>query len=283
MKRNPSARPLAWGVLIAIGGVLCWRARAWAAMSALALLLAAFAVHHVFRHREAMLRTGVALLSPRYRVVAGPLPEGKTLLVLPNHPALVDPLLVLTAYRAVKLRPLVDASFFAAPLFARVLKTLDAVPVPDLRGRHTAADVECVRGLRAKVVDTLAAGDSVLLYPAGHIYTKNSSRIGNRQLAYTVCRDLPPGVTVVGLRTEGLWGSMWSRCGRDDSPSFAATLAEAAFLWPFAFFMRRRTVCIHAEDMTERVRRWSAEPRKLFNLRLDDWYNRTRHPELDWQ
>ena len=99
--------------------------------------------------------------------------------------------------------------------------------------------------------------------------------IGTRQLAYSVCRELPPGVEVIGVRTRGLWGSIWSRAGRNDSPPFVPTLVKSVLLWFFAVpFMRRRKVAMHVENITSQVKEWTAEGSRIaFNRHLEAWYN----------
>ena len=120
----------------------------------------------------------------------------------------------------------------------------------------------------------MASGGSILLYPAGHIQTADGlDAIGNRRLAWTACRTLPPGTRVIAVRTTGLWGSIWSRAGRTASPPFVPTLLRSAFLWLFAVpFMRRRRVTLHLEDITDRVAAWAALPRAEFNRRLEEWF-----------
>ena len=61
-------------------------------------------------------------------------PEDVPILVLPNHPAMVVPMLVGATFWKTPLKPFSDESFFKARIVAPcVLKTLGAVPVPDLR------------------------------------------------------------------------------------------------------------------------------------------------------
>ena len=79
---------------------------------------------------------------------------------------------------------------------------------------------------------------------------------------------------MIGVRTTGLWGSIWSRRGRTASPSFVPTLAKSVILWLFAVpFMRRRKVTMHVENLTDRVRSWSQLTRLEFNRQLEIWYN----------
>jgi len=204
-------------------------------------------------------------------------PKTKTaLLVLPNHPAMVDPMLVGVTFWKTPLKPLSDESFFHTGIVApHVLKTLGAVAVPDLRKHRTAQGATIARGLGDIVKSTLEDGGNVIFYPSGHIQTESEHEdIGTRQLAYNMCRDLPEGVRVICVRTRGLWGSIWSRKGRKTSPSFVPTFIKSVFLWFFwAPFVPRRRVTMHVEDLTDRVKEWSSLTRLEFNRKLEEWYN----------
>ena len=233
----------------------------------------------VFSYRSVLLRTGRWLFLRRYRVEADGLTavaQDKPLLVLPNHPAMVDPMLVTVVFWKTPLRGLCDERFFHAGIVApAVLRTLGAVPVPDLRKHRTAKGASIARGLGDVVKNALADGGNVIFYPSGHIQTEpDRDDIGTRQLAYNICGDLPSGVRVIGVRTRGLWGSIWSRAGRKDSPAFVPTFIKSVLLWFFwSPFVPRRRVTMHVEDITDRVKEWSQGTRLEFNRKLNDWYN----------
>ena len=256
--------------------------RAFLLLIAAAMVVAPLAF--VFLNRNAFCFIGRWIFRRRYDMEVDGLEimermnaEGKTCLVLPNHPAIVDPMLVIAALWRTPLKPLADESFFHAGVVApTVLRTFGTVAVPDLRRHRSKAAATVARGLNEVVLGTLSRGGSVLFYPGGHIHTeKDREEIGSRQLAYNVCRELPPGVEVIGVRTRGLWGSIWSRAGRRDSPPFVATLVKSVLLWLFAVpFMRRRRVTMHLENLTSQIREWAAEGSRLaFNRRLESWYN----------
>ena len=244
----------------------------------LAVVMTVTPVAFVFSHRKALMSFGRWVLSRRYAVKADgleALATGKTYLVLPNHPAMVDPMLVAVTLKDTAVRPLADEKFFHTGLLApRALKTLGAVAVPDLRAHRSRTGATVARGLFDVVKTTLAGGGNVIFYPSGHLYTEDREQIGTRQLAHVVCGELPAGVEVIGVRTKGLWGSIWSRKGRTSSPAFLPTLAKSVFLWLFvAPFRAKRPVTMHFENLTDRVREWSALPRLEFNRRLEQWYN----------
>ena len=233
----------------------------------------------VFSYRSVLLCVGRWVFAWRYRVEIDGLKsvaQDKPLLVLPNHPAMVDPMLVGVTFWKTPLKPLSDELFFHTGIVAPwVLKTLGAVAVPDLRKHRTAKGATIARGLGDIVKSTLEDGGNVIFYPSGHIQTESEHEdIGTRQLAYNMCGDLPENVRVIGVRTRGLWGSIWSRKGRKTSPSFVPTFIKSVFLWFFwAPFVPRRRVTMHVEDMTDRVKEWSKLTRLEFNRKLEEWYN----------
>ncbi len=272
----------------------CYALVSWAfGPKAFLLLLAVVFVVAPFAfamsYRKVLVFTGRWIFRRRYNVeVEGLECLGGTsnaadvsFLVLPNHPAMVDPMLVTSELWATPLRPLSDESFFHAGVVAPwVLRTLGAVAVPDLRKHRTAKGATLARGLGDIVLRTLDCGESVIFYPSGHIWTEPREEIGTRQLAYNICREIAGrgasgrNVQVIGVRTSGLWGSIWSRKGRRTSPAFVPTLAKSVLLWLFwSPFAPRRRVTIHVENITDRVKEWSRGTRLEFNARLEEWYN----------
>lgn len=242
----------------------------------------------VFFNRDLLLCVGRWILHQRYRVTPSGLDDldpTRTYLIVPNHPAIVDPL-VLTAelyHRRVVIRPLVDESFFSNTIFRHIFKMFNAVKVPDfrklnfrpvLKRRPSLKDsAHRARQLHPTVVETLAKGGSVLVYPSGHITANGREELSNRQLVYNVISKLPKGVSVLGVRIRGLYGSMWSRVGGRAAPRFALTFVKAIFLWFGTWFRRRRAVTIHFEDLTERVAEWAKDGRQAFNAALERWYD----------
>ena len=251
--------------------------KAFLLLLAIAFLVAPFLF--VFSYRPVLLCVGRWVFAWRYRVEIDGLKsvaQDKPLLVLPNHPAMVDPMLVGVTFWKTPLKPLSDELFFHTGIVApHVLKTLGAVAVPDLRKHRTAKGATIARGLGDIVKSTLEDGGNVIFYPSGHIQTESEhEEIGTRQLAYNICGDLPEGVRVIGVCTRGLWGSIWSRKGRTASPSFVPTFVKSVFLWFFwSPFVPRRRVAMHVEDLTDRVKEWSKGTRLEFNAKLNEWSN----------
>ena len=182
--------------------------------------------------------------------------DGRVHLVLPNHPAFIDPLILFSECGDIPLRPMSDERFFRNRLFRKVLNMADAVPVPDLEKTHDREHgAEQARQLTDIALNALREGKEMVFYPSGHVKLVDKEIIGNRRLAYEVCRQLPEGVEVVMVRTRGLEKSRWSKLHPKD-------------------IRLRRTVYMHFEVMTDTLREWASHcDRRTFNSHLEEWYN----------
>ena len=211
--------------------------------------------------------------------------DKKNYLIIPNHPAIVDPMILVTElhHAGLDICPLVDESFFSNRLARHILALLNAVRVPDFRKSNFRPFLKAyptykssarrAKALSYSILALLTAGENVLLYPSGHITADGREALGNRQLAYNAISQLPDGVEVVAIRMRGLFGSMWSRAGGTPAPPLVRTLVKAIFLWPLSFFRGKRNVHIYAENVTQKVVEWSKASRGEFDKRLESWYN----------
>lgn len=178
-------------------------------------------------------------------------------LVLPNHTAYIDPLILFSEEWQLPISPLVDELFMRHWFFGRVLRLADAIEVPDLqKSAMSREEGAAVAGELSRIaIDSLAAGKQLCFYPSGHVKTIDKEVIGNRRLAYEVCRELPVGVRVILCRMRGLETSRWSK------------LTPKQWKW-------RRTVTLTFEDHTDELIEWAKTlSRREFNERLEIWYN----------
>ena len=185
--------------------------------------------------------------------------DESTHLVLPNHTAYIDPLILFSEEWWLPICPLVDELFMRHKFYGHILRKADAIEVPDLLkadGEGLKAKAEAASRLSRIAIDSLAAGKQICFYPSGHVKTVDKEIIGNRRLAYEVCRELPAGVRVILCYMRGLEGSVWSK------------LKPKQWKW-------RRTVTLHFEDHTTDVRTWAQTlTRREFNEKLENWYNK---------
>lgn len=178
-------------------------------------------------------------------------------LVLPNHTAYMDPLILFSELWWLPISPMVDELFMRHWLYGRVLRLGDAIEVPDLNKSAMSREegAAAASQLSRIAIDSLAQGKQICFYPSGHVKTIDKEVIGNRRMAYEVCKELPQGVRVILCRMRGLESSRWSR------------LKPKKWKW-------RRTVTLHFEDHTDELRNWAQTlDRRAFNEKLENWYN----------
>ena len=186
--------------------------------------------------------------------------DPSTHLVLPNHSAYIDPLILFSEEWWLPICPLTDELFMRHWFYGYILRKADAIEVPDLNKSAMSREEGAAAAgqLSRIVIDSLAAGKQICFYPSGHVKTIDREHIGNRRMAYEVCRELPKNVRVILCRMRGLETSKWSK------------LKPKKWKW-------RRTVTLHFEDHTADVRMWAETlDRIAFNEKLENWYNDER-------
>ena len=184
--------------------------------------------------------------------------DASTHLVLPNHTAYVDPLILFSQVWWLPIRPMGDEFFMRHKVYGYILRKADAIEVPDLnKSAMTRAEGATAAGQLSRIaIESLAEGKQICFYPSGHVKLVDKEIIGNRRMAYEVCRELPANVRVILCRMRGLESSQWSK------------LKPKQWKW-------RRTVTMVFEDHTADVKTWAQTlTRREFNERLEEWYNR---------
>lgn len=184
--------------------------------------------------------------------------NNSTHLVLPNHTAYIDPLILFSEEWWLPICPLTDELFMRHWFYGYILRKADAIEVPDLNKSAMSREEGAAAAgqLSRIVIDSLAAGKQICFYPSGHVKTIDKEILGNRRMAYEVCRELPAGVCVILCRMRGLETSRWSK------------LKPKQWKW-------RRTVTMVFEDHTDDLRTWAQTlDRRAFNEQLEKWYNK---------
>lgn len=155
------------------------------------------------------------LLGLRYRVkVYGaeeikPASDGKGTLFLANHPALIDPIICLSQFIGrFKIRVLARADEIDIPIIRNLAHWLNVIELPNISKEGEQAK-EGVETALKEILDALAAGENVWLYPSGRIYRRNSEALHGASGVKHILKAIPD-VPIVMVRTEGLWGSWFS-------------------------------------------------------------------------
>lgn len=224
-----------------------------------------------------------ALFWLRYRVTVKGLenlnPQTLTkpggILFLPNHPAVfVDPTLVtIGIWRKFPVRPMMVDTIYYQPIIYRVMKLLNALPIPDFETSSNSLKRKKGEEIIQTVIQDLKKGDNFLIYPSGRTKMDNFEVIGAASAAHRIVQEAPEA-NIVLVRTKGLWGSSFSRVLTGKSPPLFSTLFQNVkrLLKNGIFFMPRRDVSI--EFMPAPADFPYVSSRLEMNRWLENWYNR---------
>ena len=151
------------------------------------------------------------LLALRYRVKVTGLEQLRSLqgptLVIPNHPAFVDPPLVLSYVRLKEpVRPIVYATTYRHPLFHPLMLLMGAFEVPVLTHASQQSRQQALAMIES-IAAALNRGESLLLYPSGRITRTGREVVGSARATAELLQRCPQA-NIVLVRTTGLWGSL---------------------------------------------------------------------------
>ena len=216
------------------------------------------------------------LVRLRYRVRVNGLEtlsdlQGPTL-VLPNHPAYIDPPLVLSHLRlSAPIRPVVTAMMYRRAALYPMMRLVEALEVPELE-EHSHGAREQTLAMIDAVVQGLQQGNNFLLYPSGRAQRRGLERIGAARAAAEILQRCPEA-NIVLVRTRGLWGSMFSYARTGESPKLAQCVLRGIgwMLANLLLFAPRREVTITVRRIDRRD--LPGVDRERLNPFLEDWYN----------
>lgn len=223
---------------------------------------------------------GKTLLWLRYRIKVSGVKEvaarGRSgILFLPNHPALIDPIIVQAhLMKHFHPRSLADRDQIDRFFVRYLAKRVGALEIPDL-ARHGANSREQVTKAVDMCIESLRAGDNLILYPAGHLYFSRYEDLRGNSAVETILEKLPD-VRIVLVRTTGLWGSGFSWAG-GHNPSVADTMKKGliAILKNALFFTPRRNVTVELYESDDLPR---TAKREAINDYLEEFYNQKAPP-----
>lgn len=196
------------------------------------------------------------------------------LLFLPNHQAIVDPMLFMTqVYKHTTCVPVVTSGYYDLPVAKILFKKWGAIRVSDLE--KGSRNIKVLDNITSSVTKGFELGHNIVIYPAGQLPSQGLEKIYNKQGAKKIVENLPDGVKVIGVRISGLWGSVWSKAWTGKSPDFTATLLKSIWytIANLIIFMPRRYVTIEFVDITKEALARAQSDRQTFNSYLEDFYN----------
>jgi len=209
----------------------------------------------------------------------------KGILFLPNHPALIDPVICMSIlYPRYRPRPLVDKDQGNKLPVKWLLNPFRPIFIPDLQknGRDSRKGIE---GALQEVISGLKEGENIIFYPAGRLYRSAREDLGGNSGVESVIRQVKD-LQVVLVRITGLWGSSFSFArGVPPSPfKYAKKYIAALIVNGLVWGQRRRITVEFIEDET-----LAALPDRLaINGHLEKYYNaisetNTMVPYFWWQ
>lgn len=218
-----------------------------------------------------------ACIRLRYKVQmesVGLLDDPRPKLFLPNHPALIDPIILCSfVYKHNNIAPAISAKYYRNKMFRPLLKIINAIPVADLS--EGERDYNVYEKLANGVKKELQRGNYALIYPGGQLANGPEEKLANKQGAFRLVAEMPEDVRIVAVRISGLWGSRWSRAATGKTPDFLKVLRNslAYLLKRGIFFCPKRRVKFEFCDFTDDLKRLSQTDRRSFNAFLEAYYN----------
>ncbi|HEV3238094.1 MAG TPA: AMP-binding protein [Gemmataceae bacterium] len=193
-------------------------------------------------------------------------------LIVPSHPAFVDPLLVMMAlWPRLRPRPMLYEANFRNPFLRPIMKLINAVQVPDLDQASVKAREKAQTAI-AQVIEGLKAGDNYILWASGKLRRTAVERLGAARSVAEILQAVPEAAVIL-VRTRGLWGSRFSYAYTGEHPSLVGGMLRGLgyLLSNLVFFMPRRDVeiTVHRVDPGELPER----KREVLNPWLEAWYN----------
>ncbi len=197
-----------------------------------------------------------------------------SILFLPNHQALIDPIILIShIYRWKTVLPAISAKYYDFILFKPFFKSWGAIRVSDLE--KGSRDLNVLKDISRATLKGLRRGNCMVLYPSGQIANQGYERILNKKSAHLLVGKLSENTSVIGVRIKGLWGSMWSKAKTGRSPNFPLQLLKGIVfvLVNFIFLLPKRRVSLEFADITEEAKKQATLSRKEFNIFLEQFYN----------
>jgi len=217
------------------------------------------------------------LLRFRYKIsIKGSeiLQKNSPILFLPNHQALIDPVILLSQiYRFSTATPVISEKYYDLPLAKWYFKRMGAVRVSDLE--TGSRNTQVLKSITRSVFKGFRRNTNIVIYPSGQIAGQGYEKIFNKKAAFHIVSSIPENVQIVGVRISGLWGSMFSKAMTGKSPDFFVQLLKGLgyVLANLLFFVPKRTVNIEFEDLTSIAKEKAIPGQTPFNSFLEDFYN----------
>ena len=199
-------------------------------------------------------------------------------LFLPNHPAEIDPILLMCLLGPKFFpRSVVVEHFYHLKGFKWILDLVRVIPVPSMDEKANQWRGKELSTVFESILEQIQEGENFIIYPSGKLKRSGLERLGGASFVHSLL-EKSPDVPVVLIRTTGLWGSSFSVAQTGESPDFGSIFRKGikTLFKNLLFFTPRRDVLIEFEEVTFSIPK--EESRLVFNRYLEQWYNRYPFP-----
>lgn len=146
--------------------------------------------------------------------------DQKSILFLPNHPAEIDSVILMSRLWAhFKPKPLVVEHFFYQKNLSPFMKLVDAIPIPNFENSANSWKIKKGEIAVNQVIQQLKEGKNFLIYPTGHLKRNGKDILGGSSIVHRLLQEVPE-TKVVLIRISGLWGSSFSKALTGKVPHF---------------------------------------------------------------
>lgn len=231
------------------------------------ILLGLFRLLIIFRYKVEV--KGLDKLTP------DAFPKKGGILILPNHPAiLVDPVIVvLSIWKRFRPRPVMVEYMFQIPLVTPIMRLIKGLPIPNFSSTSNSIKRKKSNDALQELINSLKKGDNVLIYPAGKTKNSGYEDIGGNSGVQRILQEVPEA-NVLLVRSQGLWGSSFSRAKTGQAARMVPMVLEGivTVLKNLIFFTPKRKVVIELEPAPADFPFHGS--RLEVNRYLEEWYNR---------
>ncbi len=212
----------------------------------------------------------------RYRIEVEGLESLTTLkgiCFFPNHPSEIDPVILMAILgKQFKPRPVVVETMYEMPFIHPIMKIMKAISIPDFDlGGNDYTRLLAKKALN-NIQEVVSKGGNILLYPSGHLKRSPREELKGASGAFDIIKGSSKA-TLVLVKTEGLWGSIFSLSRTESSSQILQTLLKSALIivQNLIFFAPRRSVKVTFYQAPSLF--YTYQSKESFNKALEDWYN----------
>ena len=196
------------------------------------------------------------------------------IIFLPNHPSLMDPVLVGGLLQSrFNTRPIMIEYMYYKLGINWLAKQMNSLPIPSFEEAPNSIKMKRGEKIFSELFDALRQGENLLFYPSGRTKRSGVEMIGGASGCKRILEEVPEA-NIVMVRTTGLWGSLLSRALTGSLPPLGIVIMQGVkiILKNLIFFTPRREVTIEFEAYNDKLPVGS--DRVEFNRALEEWYNK---------